>query len=131
MKEAVSRPRTVSLACALSFVLCMWDIGWALSGEGLEDMPYFRVFLVALNLIPLAFTVAAYIGRYWGRIGLLVVTALGVLPLPLVIFFEKGWGQELDVETLLYSAAAILVVALLLLPASGAWYRRLRAPAEA
>ena len=82
------------VACAVSFVLCAWDIVWALSG-------------------------------------LLVVTALGVMAWPLGMLMEADWAQEIDVETVLYLAAAIVIIAVLLLPESGAWYRRVREPANA
>jgi hypothetical protein len=120
----------VAVACAVSLVLCVWDIFLAVSGEEIEDMPYFRAVLVAFNLIPAVFTAAAYQGRHWGRIGLLVVTALGVLALPLVILLEGEWMQAIDVETVLYSAAGVVVIVLLMLPTSGAWYRTARVPAE-
>ena len=128
-EKRIPRPWTVAVACAVSLVLCTWDIVWAFSGEELEDVPYFLPLLVALNCVPLVFTVAAYVGRGWGRVGLLVVTALGVLALPLIMLLGGDWAQEMDVETVLYTVAAIAVIALLVLPASGEWYRRARAPA--
>ncbi len=131
MKERASRPWTVAVACAVSLVLCVWDIIWAVTGEEVEGMPYFEAVLVGFNLIPLVLTVAAYQGRRWGRIGLLVVTALGVLALPFVMLFEGEWVQEIDVETVLYTVAGIVVIVLLMLPASGAWYRRACVPAQA
>jgi hypothetical protein len=131
MKESASRPWTVAVACGVSLVLCVWDIFWAMTGEEVEDMPHFEAVLVAFNLIPVVLTAAAYLGRRWGRIGLLVVTALGVLALPFVMLLEGEWIREIDVETVLYSIAGIVVIVLLMLPTSVEWYRRACVPAEA
>ena len=131
MKEKTTRPWTVAVACAVSLVLCVWDIFWAVSGEEVEEMRYFEAVLVAFNLIPVVFTAAAYLRRHWGRIGLLVVTALGLLALPLVMFVEGEWVRETSAETVLYSVAGIVVIVLLMLPASGAWYRNAYVPAQA
>lgn len=119
MKERASRPWTVVVACAVSLVLCVWAIFWAVTGEEVEDMQYFEAVLVAFNLVPVTLTAAAYLGRRWGRIGLLVVTALGILALPLVMILEAAWAQDLDAETVLYSVAGIVVIVLLMHPTSG------------
>ncbi len=128
MKEQSLRPMAVAVACAISLILCLWDMVWAFSGDGTEDVPYLETLLAAVNVIPLVFTVAAYLGRQWGRIGLIVITALGVLVLPFVVLVGEGeWAEVIYVESALYTAAAVVVLVLLMRPASAAWYRSLRA----
>lgn len=130
MKERSSRPWSVTGACAISLTLSAYDMFCAMSGEKVEDMPYLDEALLALNLVPVMFTAAAYLGRRWGRMGLLAVTALGLLAWPLLMLLDEQWVQELGLEALLYSIAGVMVLVLLLLPPSGEWYRRAYAPVE-
>jgi hypothetical protein len=88
MNENRIPPWTVSLGCAVSLAVCIWDIAWAVSDEEVFDS---RSFLAIL---------------------------LGASTLPLAVLFEEEVAGSVDAETVLYSLAEIIVLVLLFARAS-------------
>jgi len=111
------------LACAVSVALSVWDTTATLSDEEVRESRSLLALLLTLYMIPPILTVAAFLRRNWGRIALATVTALGLLSTPLFIFLWDEIAGPLDAETLLYSLADGIVILLLFLPLSNAWYR--------
>jgi hypothetical protein len=130
MNTSVERPWTVALACAVSLGITIWDVISSVTDEGLEEAQFAMALLLALTVIPFIFTIAAFFRRNWARIGLAVLTVLGLLSVPLfALFLEEAMGP-LDAETLLYSIAEVMVLVLLFVRPSNAWYRKAPAPAS-
>jgi uncharacterized membrane protein len=130
MNTSVERPWTVALACAVSLGITIWDVISSVTDEGLEEAQFAMALLLALTVIPFIFTIAAFFRRNWARIGLAVLTVLGLLSVPLfALFLEEAMGP-LDAETLIYSIAEVIVLVLLFVRPSNAWYRSARAPAS-
>jgi hypothetical protein len=124
MSESGKRPWTVLSACVVSVGISVWDIVSSMSEEAeLIDSGYFLALLAALMLIPLLFTIAAFFRRNWGRIGLAVITVLAFLSVPLFALFPEMGTLSIDAETVLYSVAEVVVLVLLFVPPSNAWYR--------
>jgi hypothetical protein len=108
----------------VSLGLAAWDVSTAL----LVEPPGFSVIIVVIGMIPVIFAVAAFLRRRWGRLWLVVLSALDVLIIPLVAAFEDEAIGSTDVESWFYAAACAVVVVLLLLPASNRWFRDASAP---
>jgi hypothetical protein len=132
MNANVTRPWTVAAACAVSLGITVWDIVSTVSDEELLTMKGFAALIVALSLIPIIFTLAAYFRRNWGRIVLTIITALALLVVPALLLIEMGvpallqlepGEQIIDIEIVLYAIAEAIVIVLLFMPASNAWYR--------
>jgi hypothetical protein len=130
MNTSVERPWTVALACAVSLGITIWDVISSVTDEGLEEAQFAMALLLALSVIPFIFTIAAFFRRNWARIGLAVLTTLGLLSVPIFALFWKEMMGPLDAETLLYSVAEAFVLVLLFVRPSNAWYRSARAPAS-
>jgi hypothetical protein len=130
MNSSVERPWTVALACAVSVGITVWDVISSATDEELQESQLFMALVLALTVIPLVFTFAAFFRRNWARIGLAVITALGLLSVPLFALFLQETMGPLDAEIVLYSIAEIIVLVLLFVRPSNAWYRRARAPAS-
>jgi hypothetical protein len=79
-------------------------------------------------MFPVIFAVAAFLRRRWGRLWLVVISALDALIIPLVAVLDDETAGLTDVESWLHSAASAVVVVLLLLPASNRWFRDPSAP---
>jgi hypothetical protein len=130
MNASGERPWTVALGCAVSLAISVWDVISSLNDEALQESRLFMALLLALTVIPFIFTIAAFFRRNWARIGLAVLTVLGLLSVPLfALFLEEAMGP-LDAETLIYSIAEVIVLVLLFVRPSNAWYRSARAPAS-
>jgi hypothetical protein len=126
MNGSVERPWTVALGCAVSLATSIWDVvSWVSEPEVVESYG-FRALLLALAVIPVLFTLAAFFRRNWGRIVLAIVVALGFVSIPLLALFGEKVAELLDAETVLYSIAEVVFIVLLFMPASNAWYRRSR-----
>ena len=126
MSENRRPPWAVSLACAISLSVCIWDIALVVLDKELIESAGFLIALLALNMIPLVFTLAAFVRRNWGRIVLVVLTALGALTLPFVMLSADHAYGTVDAETVLYTFAEVTIIVLLFVPASNRWYRKPR-----
>jgi hypothetical protein len=124
----MSRPWTVIVGCMVSFGIGRWDAGTALLVEESVEPAGFSVILVVIGMFPVIFAVAAFLRRRWGRLWLVVISALDVLMIPLVAVLDDEAIGSTDVESWLYAAASAVVVVLLLLPASNRWFRDPSAP---
>lgn len=127
MTEGVTRPWTVLLGCAVSLAISVWDIATSVSDEGIVESRSFLMLLLVLSMIPVFFTLAAFFGRNWARIALALLTALSIASVPLFGLVGEEMAVPLDAETMLYAFADIIVIVLLFVPASNAWYRRVGA----
>jgi peptidoglycan/LPS O-acetylase OafA/YrhL len=123
MNGSTTRPRTVAAGCAVSVAISVWDIASAISDEDLTETPDFLALLLVLSIVPVIFTVAAFLRRNWGRVGLAAVTVLGLLALPLLMFVEEEMRGPIDAEAVLYAIAGVVIIVLLFMPASNTWYR--------
>lgn len=121
------RPWTVTTGCAISIAILVWNLVSAVSDELLAEMggllALLMVLLLALGVVPMIFTIAAFFRRNWGRIGLAVMTALGVLAVPFVMHLGQEMVETIDAETVLYAIADVVAVVFLFMPASNEWYR--------
>lgn len=127
MNGGIARPWTVALGCAVSLAISVWDIANAVSDEEIVQSRGFLALLLALSMIPVIFTIAAFVRRNWGRIGLAVITALGVVSFPFLMLLGEEAAGPLDAETMLYAFADVVVIVLLFVPLSNDWYRSPRA----
>jgi hypothetical protein len=127
MHRSIERPWTIALACAASFAISVWDVVSSVSGGESIDSHFFLALLVALIILPVIFTFAAFFRRNWGRIALAVITGLGLVSVPLFALFLEEMAGPLDSEAVLYAIAETVVIALLFVPVSNKWYRRSRA----
>jgi hypothetical protein len=127
MNGSVTRPWTVTTGCAISITIFVWNFVSAGSDELLAEMggllALLLPLLLALGIVPMIFTIAAFFRRNWGRIGLVVIAALDVLAVPFVMHLEQEMVEPIDAETVLYAIAGVLAVVLLFMPASNEWYR--------
>lgn len=115
------------MGCAVSLAISVWDIANAVSDEEIVQSRSFLALLLALSMILVIFTIAAFVRRNWGRIALAVITALGVVSLPFLMLLGEEAAGPLNAETMLYAFAGVVVIVLLFLPLSNDWYRRRRA----
>jgi peptidoglycan/LPS O-acetylase OafA/YrhL len=130
MDRSIERPWTVALGCAVSLAISVWDVVSSISEEELVDSHYFLALLVAMTVIPVIFTLAAFFRRNWARIALAVLTAIGLVSAPLFAMFWEDMAGPIDTETVLYSITELVVIVLLFVPASNEWYRRSLAPSS-
>lgn len=130
MNPGDARPGVVTLACVISIGLTASELAWLFLddvGQGDQiDVSILLGLAVVLGL-PLLFAPPAFFRRNWGRIGLIVCAAVGVLSVPLVLVLD-GTSSLLEsaasaLANLLYLVAQVLIVVLLLLPQSTRWYR--------
>lgn len=117
------RPWTVALGCAVSLAISIWDIVSSMPDEEIAESPAFVAIVVSLSLIPALFTLAAFHRRNWARIAVAIITALGLVSIPLLTLFWEEMAGPWDAETALYTLAEIVVIVLLFAPASNEWYR--------
>jgi hypothetical protein len=122
MNESVERPWTVALGCAIGLALFVWDIVSSIS----EQDTSVRIFFLAVAIIPVPFTLAAFFRRNWGRIVLAIIAALGFVSVLLLPLFGDDMAGLFEAEFVIYSIAEIAFIVLLFVPASNAWYRRSR-----
>jgi hypothetical protein len=130
MKQYETRPGTIVLACAASLAIWLYDVVSTVTDGELLEMPQLLVSMLVLSVIPLVLTVAAFLRRNWGRIALAVMTALGAVSFPALLFFQPDLVADTAVSLVreaLYAVAEALVAVCLFLPASNAWYRTARA----
>jgi peptidoglycan/LPS O-acetylase OafA/YrhL len=131
MNRSASRPWTVALGCAVSFAISVWDLVSSFPDDEIVESHGFLALVLALSIVPVIFTLAAFFRRNWARIVLAVLTALSFVSVPLFAFFSEEAAGPLDTETVLYAIAEVIVVVLLFAPASNDWYRRYPAPISA
>jgi hypothetical protein len=126
MNQNNTRPGAVLLACVVSLAILVWDVISTVADGELLETPVFLALALVLIMIPLVFTVAAFLRRNWGRIVLAVMSVLGVVSFPLLLWLQRDLVADTAaslVQSALYAAAEALVAVLLFLPASNAWYR--------
>lgn len=122
MNTDSSRPWTVTLACVLSLAISIWDIVGSVTDQELVESLGLLAFVLALSVVPLIFTFAAFHRRNWGRIVLAVITALGIVSVPVLMLLDAA--GPVDAETVIYAVVDIAATGLLFVPTSSAWYRQ-------
>jgi hypothetical protein len=120
---STSRPWPVASACALSLAVSVWDVASAISHEDVVGSPGLLVLILALTLVPVLLTVAAFLQQNWARIILAVISTFGILAIPIIMIVGEETAGAIDTETVLYALADALLIVLLFLPASNVWYR--------
>jgi hypothetical protein len=130
MKQYDTRPGTIVLACAASLAISVYDFVSTITDGELLEMPEVLALILVPSVIPIVFTIASFLRRNWGRIALAVLTALGAVSFPALLFFQPDLVADTPgslVQEALYAVTEALVAVCLFLPASNAWYRTARA----
>ena len=108
------RPRTVAIGAGVCLLFSAVDLvlGWLQPGV----TPGLMAFLAVSQALPIGAALAAYFGRNWGRILLLILWVGGML---LSAFIENGWSAI----SVAFAVITGVALALLFLPLSNQWYR--------